>query len=51
MENNDHNIPQIVSDIVVGREINSPDELSAEMNEQEKDEQIIRFEEDLTSNF
>ena len=51
MENNDHNIPQIVSEEVVGSEINDPDELSVEMSELEEDEQILRFEEDLTSNF
>ena len=51
MENNDHIIPQSISDEVVEREINDPDELSAEMSEQEENEQILRFEEDLTSNF
>ena len=51
MENNDHNIPQIVSEEVVGSEINASDEMSTEMSELEEDEQILRFEEDLTSNF
>jgi hypothetical protein len=51
MENNDHNIPQIIDDQVAEEENSFPDELSVMMDEQEENEQILRFEEDLASNF
>ena len=51
MENNDHIRSQIVNVEVITEESCSHDEPEVQKNEQEENEQIIRFEEDLASNF
>jgi hypothetical protein len=49
MKKNVHNIAQVITDEEGRSENSSSDELTAEMIEQEENEQIIRFEEDLAS--
>lgn len=51
MKNYDPNISLLLNARDVGIESCSPDEPVEQMNEQEENEQIVRFEEDLSSSF